>query len=112
RFFEKAQLYSTGALIGGFRFKEQQLSQRFEKQYSEEVESMLKQKLSTFSSRLLLKIRCFKLLYFIHRIALKIGFDTYSSTNLLLKPFLGIPSFLLYDVKQKKFIKSNRPRLK
>lgn len=112
RFFEKAQLYSTSTLIGGFRFRAQQLSQQFEKQYSEEVNTILKQKLNTFSKLSLLKIRLFKLFHFFYRVTIKIGFNSYNLERSLFRSFFQMPPFLIYSVKQKIFVKSNRPRLK
>jgi glycosyltransferase involved in cell wall biosynthesis len=107
RFFQYQSLYSTSALIGGFRFRPNQLSNTNEIAYHTEVQHILKQHLISLNRKTLFKIFLFNIIHFGFRILKKIGFSAFFMEKWIISKLFDLPKIITYDKINHKFVLSN-----
>ena len=108
RFFEYQQLYTTSALIGGFRFRPNQLSTTHTTNYHREVQEVLKKYLQQIGNKTLIKTYLFGVLHLFFRLFKKLGFSPFFMEKWIISKIFDLPLIITYDKIHNKFILSNQ----
>lgn len=107
RFFDFEKLYTTSALIGGFRFRTGQLSKSNEIEYFKEVNQVLNKKLKQlpFKERLLNLLFRFVYVFISIGYRLKFRFEVLEAFSTA--KWFKSPKVIFFDRTKQKFIKIN-----
>lgn len=109
RFFRHAKMYSTTGLIAGFRFrKDGQLSQKFLKEYLQEVEDCLSEELKQLEPKDLWTTKKLRYVILFQDFLKKIKFLNYNPIQrLIIEPLTDAPPLVAYDIEKQEFVYRN-----